>query len=170
MATPTFTLISAVTVGAAGAASIDFTSIPSTYTDLCLDLSLRTNRAAVDDFLVLAINGSTSTFTYKALEGSGAAASSYSGTTGRTGATDGNSATASTFSSSQFYFPNYAGSTNKSYSIESVAETNVATAYMTMLGGLWSTTSAINQLTITGGLSSGFVQYSTAYLYGVSKS
>lgn len=165
----TYKLIASTTVGAGGASSIDFSSIPSTYTDLVLHLSLRTNRAAVDDYLVLAINGSTSTFTYRAIEGSGAAASSYSGTNGRSGATDGNSSTASTFSSSQFYFPNYAGSTNKSYSIESAAETNGTTAYMTMLAGLWSTTSAITSLSITGGLSSGFVQYSTASLYGILK-
>jgi len=166
----TFVKIGTVDVGAGGASTIDFTSIPGTYTDLCLQLSLRTNRAAVDDFLVLSINGSTSTFAYRAIEGSGSAASSYSGTTGRAGATDGNSSTASTFSSSQFYFPNYAGSANKTYSIESVAETNATTAYMTILGGLWSTTSAITSLSISGGLSSGFVQYSSATLYGISKS
>ena len=163
----TFELISSVTVGSGGAASIDFTSIPATFTDLCLQTSLRTNRAAVDDYLLLSINGSTSTFTYKAIDGSGSAASSYSGTNGRVGQTDGNSATANTFSSTQFYFPNYAGSTNKSFSVDSVAETNATTAYMTMFASLWSTTSAITSLSITGGLSSGFVQYSTAYLYGV---
>jgi hypothetical protein len=167
----TFVKIATVDVGAGGASTIDFTSIPGTYTDLCLQLSLRTNRAAVDDFLVLSINGSTSTFAYRAIEGAGSGTPiSYSGTTGRAGATNGNSSTGSTFSSSQFYFPSYAGSGNKAYSIESVAETNATTAYMTILGGLWSTTSAITSLSISGGLSSGFVQYSSATLYGISKS
>ena len=37
----TYTLISSVTVGAGGASSIDFTSIPSTYTDLLVKISAR---------------------------------------------------------------------------------------------------------------------------------
>ena len=37
----TFTKIASVTVGSGGASSIDFTSIPSTYTDLCVKLSTR---------------------------------------------------------------------------------------------------------------------------------
>jgi hypothetical protein len=37
----TFTLIASSTVGSGGAASIDFTSISSTYTDLVVKLSLR---------------------------------------------------------------------------------------------------------------------------------
>ena len=40
----TYTLISSVTVGSGGAASIEFTSIPSTYTDLVLKLSARSSR------------------------------------------------------------------------------------------------------------------------------
>ena len=39
----TYTLISSVTVGAGGASSIDFTSIPATYTDLLVKFSLRTD-------------------------------------------------------------------------------------------------------------------------------
>ena len=37
----TFTQIASVTVGSGGAASIDFTSIPSTYTDLCIKTSIK---------------------------------------------------------------------------------------------------------------------------------
>ena len=37
----TYTLISSVTVGSGGAANIEFTSIPSTYTDLLLKYYLR---------------------------------------------------------------------------------------------------------------------------------
>ena len=38
-----FKALSTVTVGAGGAASIDFTSIPSTYTDLQILCSLKTS-------------------------------------------------------------------------------------------------------------------------------
>ena len=37
----TYTLISSVTVGSGGAASIEFTSIPADYTDLLLKVSMR---------------------------------------------------------------------------------------------------------------------------------
>ena len=37
----THNLISTITVGSGGAASIDFTSIPQTYTDLLVKISLR---------------------------------------------------------------------------------------------------------------------------------
>ena len=45
----TFKKIQTVTVGSGGAASIDFTSIPQTYTDLKIVLSARTNRANATD-------------------------------------------------------------------------------------------------------------------------
>jgi hypothetical protein len=41
----TYTAIKTVTVGSGGAANIDFTSIPQTYTDLVLKVSARMNRA-----------------------------------------------------------------------------------------------------------------------------
>ena len=44
----TYTLISSVTVGSGGASSIDFTSIPATYTDLCLVWSGRSAGSDVD--------------------------------------------------------------------------------------------------------------------------
>ena len=48
----TYKLIGSVTVGAGGAANIDFTSIPSTYTDLAIKVSYRstaTPGVAVDN-------------------------------------------------------------------------------------------------------------------------
>ena len=60
----TYTLISTVTVGAGGAASIDFNSIPGTYTDLLLVVSVRSTRpAATNDGLFMSINGSGSSTT-----------------------------------------------------------------------------------------------------------
>lgn len=159
----TFELISAVTVGSGGASSIDFTSIPSTYTDLCAVYSLRTTAG---DFPsgYFQLNGSTSSFTTRNLWGSGSAA--YSDTTARwLGYLDGNAQTASTFASLQLYIPNYTSSNYKSVSAETVAETNASTAYMNMAAHLWSNTAAVTSLSVSS--SSNFAQYSTAYLYGV---
>jgi hypothetical protein len=41
----TYEIISSVTVGSGGAANIEFTSIPATYTDLYVLASIRSNRS-----------------------------------------------------------------------------------------------------------------------------
>lgn len=148
--------------------SIDFSSIPSTFTDLVLKISGRTNAASLEESLNLSFNGSTASFTGKYLLGNGAAASSGS-LTRFAGEVNSNSSTSSTFSNTDIYIPNYAGSSNKSYSVDSVQETNGTTAYTVLYAGLWSNTAAINQITLTPP-SGSFVIYSTAYLYGVKNS
>ena len=161
----TFELIASSTVGAGGVSSIEFTSIASTWTDLVLVCSTRNTVAQTGDDVNLSINGSTSNFTFRYLYGNGSAASSASGSTGYTGVTDAANATASTFGSMTIYIPNYAGSTNKSISTDSVFENNATPAGAMLLASLWSQTAAITSLRITG--TSNFAQYSTAYLYGV---
>lgn len=164
----TYTLISAVTVGAGGAASIDFTSIPSTYTDLCLKISVRSNRAASTwDNTQLKVNNSTANMSNRYLSGNGASAASGSLTVSYIGDVPATGATSNTFANQEIYIPNYAGSTNKSMSVDSVAENNGTTAYAYFDANLWSQTTAINQLTIFSGNGDNFAQYSTAYLYGV---
>jgi hypothetical protein len=165
---PTYTQIgSAVTVGAGGAASIDFSSIPSTYTDLVVSLSLRCTRASVDTEAYIKFNNVTSAYSYKVVGGDGANAASAGGATYPPIVTNAANATASTFSSSYIYIPNYAGSNNKSLSADSMGENNATTSYSYLTAGLWANSAAINQITITP-FSGNFVQYSTAYLYGVS--
>ena len=167
----TFVKIATVTVGSGGAATMTFSSIPSTYTDLCLVASLRSDKPSYGfSNYSLSINGSTSTFTTRYIEGNGASATSGSTSTGASGNINGPASTASTFSNTQFYFPNYTSSANKSYSLDHVTEANATTAWMNLTAGLWSTTSAITSLTLTEGNSSVFAQYSTATLYGISNS
>ena len=165
---PTFTQIgTAVTVGSGGAASIDFSSIPSTYTDLCIKFTGRLAIAARDDFVKVKFNTSSANFTGRVLYGAGSGGtSSFSDTSGYAGTVDGSTATASTFSNMEIYIPNYAGSTNKSFSVDSVQEDNQGQAWMTLVAGLWSQTAAITAVSIYGGTN--LLQYSTAYLYGVS--
>jgi hypothetical protein len=160
---------STVTVGSGGAASIDFTSIPATYTNLIVKVCARTDRASINDIMLLAFNGSTSSFTSRYLEGNGASAGSYTDQPRGFGNAAGSLATSSTFGNSELYIPNYAGSTNKSYSGDGVEENNATTAFSSLFAGLWSNAAAINQITIYGN-GSNFVQYSTASLYGILKS
>jgi len=162
----TFELIASSTVGSGGVASIEFTSIPSTYTDLCVKFSIRTAEASAADTFYVQFNGSTSSLTYRTLIGvpnTGAATSD----TAASGYFNGNGATASTFGNGELYVPNYAGSTNKSVSVDSVTENNASTTRPSINATLWSNTSAITSLKLISSTSSTIQQYSTAYLYGV---
>jgi hypothetical protein len=168
----TYVAIATVTVGSGGANSIEFTSIPGTYTDLVLKVSGRSNTSTAQG-IFFSLNGSTSSRSTRDISGDGSSASSGSATDGYTGGTIlGTGATASTFGNTEFYFPNYAGSTNKSFSLDTVAETNATTAYVNLAAGLWSNTAAITSIKLTIGSTAAhdFVQYSTATLYGIKNS
>jgi len=162
----TYTLIASSTVGSGGAASIDFTSIPSTYTDLVLICSLRVARASTVNNTVIKFNSSSSSYSEKILYGNGSSAGSYSDTQIYDVNNAANS-TSNTFANSQFYIPNYTGSANKSVSNDSVAENNATAATSQLVAGLWSNSAAISSISLTDYSGTNFVQYSTAYLYGV---
>jgi hypothetical protein len=164
----TYTLISSVTVGSGGAANIEFTSIPATYTDLLVKLSARSARAAAaTDFVQINLNSSASDFTARGLEGNGAAAISFTDTV-FLGAISSAGGTASTFGSLELYIPNYLRSNNKSFSTDSVSENNATTAFAELTAGLWSQTTAISSIKILSATANNFLQYTTAYLYGIS--
>jgi hypothetical protein len=169
----TYRLISSVTVGAGGAATMDFTSIPQTYTDLKIVISARnTSTSGNESQILLNVNANGSNGSWRLLygNGSGVFAGANSGYLQPAHAPSANT-TANTFGNSEIYFPNYTSSTNyKSFSSDFVTENNAGTAGATIMGiyaNLWSSNSAITQLTLTSNASD-FVQYSTAYLYGIS--
>jgi hypothetical protein len=167
----TFTKIATVTVGSGGAAHIEFTSIPATYTDLYIALSIRSARADTDDQILIDFNSYAGTnLSYRNLVGNGASASSANGSTGIYVRIDAANNTASTFTSAYYYIPNYAGSNYKSLSVDSAFENNSTTAYLNMVAGLWSSTSAITSLKIYSANSENIAQYSTATLYGIKNS
>jgi hypothetical protein len=165
----TYKKIASVTVGSGGAASIDFSSIPATYTDLIVHLSLRDESTNGFPAVTMEINGVTTNRSWRRLRGDGSAASSTNNTTGEINTMPGANKTASTFGSIQVYLPNYAGSTNKSFSVDGVTEDNATASDQILTAGLWSQTTAINQLTFKSGSATDFNQHSTATLYGILK-
>lgn len=165
----TYTLIQAQTL-ASSAASVTFSSIPATFTDLLLRISARNTSTGGD--CVITFNGSASSYTNKILTGNGTAASSTAGSiTGLDSELVPSSYTASTFSNSDVYIPNYLSTSNsKSVSIDTVSENNAATAYADFIAGLWAATpAAITSITCTPNANN-FAQYSTFYLYGIKNS
>jgi len=161
-----WTVIAHTEVGSGGAANILFSSIPQTYTDLVLVFSSR-QETATGASVFINPNQLTTNQSTRYLEGDGASAAS--GTLSRIFTADTPSnATANTFSNSIVYMPNYAGSTNKSFSIDTVTENNATTAYQRISAGLWSVSTAISSLEIIQP-SGDINQYSSATLYGITK-
>jgi hypothetical protein len=163
----TYTLIESQVLGSA-AASVTFSSIPATYTDLKIVMSARTDSIGqVADNLELTLNGSTASFSSKIIYGNGSVAASSTADR-NAGLTTGAGATANTYGSAEVYFPNYASNNYKSYSQDSVNENNATTAYTYLVAGLWSNTAAITTITLTPGSASNIVADSSFNLYGIS--
>jgi hypothetical protein len=168
----TYTLIASNTVGSGGVSSVTFSSIPSTYTDLLIKLSARCDNAGVTGNMAIEFNSSSSSFSRKIVRGNGSAASSTGASDNYIGDIVGNAATSSTFSNTDIYIPNYAGSNNKSLSIDTVTENNATEAWQYMVASLWSDSSAITSIKLTSYAAhfTNFLQYSTFYLYGIKNS
>jgi hypothetical protein len=137
----TYTAIATVTVGSGGASTIEFTSIPATYTDLNVLASTRStgDQASVNYCqLRLELNGNTSNYSDRLLYGiGGLGAGSLSN--------------------------------NKSISSDGVTESNATNSILTLDAGLWANSSAITSLKFTLEIGN-FAQYSTATLYGIKNS
>jgi hypothetical protein len=163
----TFTLISSVTVGSGGAANMEFTSIAATYTDLVVKITGRSDSS--DTSIELSFNNNTSNRTTIYLFGNGSsAASSNNANMFITSSIVPSTSTASTFSNAELYIPNYAGSNNKSSSVDGVSENNATASNMALTANLWSDSAAITSIKLTPAGGGNFVQHSTAYLYGIS--
>ena len=167
--TTSVTAIASVTVSTA-TASIDFTSISASYTDLLLKVSLRSDRGGGNEaYTSVTFNSATTNQVVRRLEGSGSSAFSSVENNNWSFIIEGAHNTANSFTSTDIYIPNYASSNYKSFSVDSGEETNATTAYLALTGGLWSSSAAITavKLSITAG---SFVQYSTATLFGIKNS
>jgi hypothetical protein len=165
----TYTLIESQVLGSS-AASVTFSSIPATYTDLVLKWSVRTDYGATRTGFRLAANAITSGYTatyiiqYNSTTvGSGQDSAAY----WNAEYIDGTGATANTFGSGEFYLPSYTASQNKPASMFSVAEGNsAADTGMYVKALLLSNTAAVTSLTLTANTGN-FVTDSSFYLYGI---
>ena len=150
-------------------ANVEFTSIPATYTDLVVLVSARLVRATNGGALNVNFNGSSANLSARNMWGNGSTASS--GTDAALVALiPGGNTTASVFSNFQLYVPNYAGSTNKSWSSDFVSENNATAGYDGFVAGLWSQTTAINAIKFIDNSAGDLLSGSTFYLYGIKNS
>lgn len=173
----TYELIETITLGS-DAASVTFSAIPQTYTDLKMLCSLRCTRvgSGTDQGAVLLKFNNISgggVYSSRMLRGSGTAASSLNTGTGYDGVYIGECAsasnTANTFTSGEVYIPNYTGNTQKPVSVTMTSENNTAFAFMECVAGLWTGTAAATSLTIAEHNGTNYVSNSSFSLYGIKK-
>jgi hypothetical protein len=165
------TLIQHQELGSAQA-SLTFSSIPQSFTDLYLVVSARLS-SANSEGLFVEFNGSTSGYSARDLYGTGSSAASSTNPYGITsklfiGSQASSAQTSSTFNSTSVYLPNYTSSNAKSVSAENVMETNATATNMDVLAGLWTGTSAITSIVLTSN-NGNLVQHTSATLYGILK-
>lgn len=169
----TYTLISS-NVLTSSAASVTFSSIPATYTDLVLRISARSDASSFYDFLQLRINGlSTSIYSdttlYAALTPLSTRGSNVAQLYSPRFSVNGASSTSSTFASTEIYIPSYTASQNKPVSAFGVTETNASDdAYKSIGAGLIRETGAITSIVLNLITGPNFVSGSSFYLYGIS--
>lgn len=169
--------IATVTVATATSASIEFTSIPGTYTDLLIKLTARTDRASLNSDIYAQFNNRTAAnYSFERFYSSGGGGVSdalvNNAGGGFVGFASGATATSNTFGSSQIYIGNYAQATNKSFFTYAAVGSNSATALIESISSGWtySPAEAITSIKLLDYNSANFVLNSTATLYGIKNS
>jgi hypothetical protein len=162
-------LIQTVTIGSAGATTIEFTNIPQGFTDLLIVASTRAGAGAVARNMNIRFNASTLGYSERMIDSNGSSASSAntSGSLINWSFEADSGATTSTFSNISLYVPNYSSvASYKSMVIHSSSENNGSTGYNRLTSGLWTSNSPITSVSLIAESGSSFVQYSSASLYG----
>jgi len=164
----TMTLIETKTLGVA-AATIDFTSIPSTFTDLLFLISARstTTGTSVEPCLI-SFNSITSGFAAITIDGTGTTTASTTVTSRIAFNAPRAGTTANTFGNVSVYVLNYASSANKALTSESVTENNATEAHQNAIHTVWTNTAVISSVAFTA-TANNFAIGSSISLYGITK-
>lgn len=175
MASATYTLISSQVLGSS-AASITFSSIPSTYNDLKFMISARGDSPSATGLIRMYLNNDSGTnysFTYILGNSSAASSTRYSSITVNNSISFNEAtSTTSTFGSSEIYIPNYNSTSSKPFFNINVTENNSSaadSADIKAVASLYSGTSGISSITLLTA-SNNFVANSSFYLYGIKNS
>jgi hypothetical protein len=168
----TYTLISS-NVLSSSAASVTFSAIPATYTDLVLRASVRCSNAGNVNNLRIQFNSDTSTnYSETFIRGNGATATSSRVSSQvqiiEALVVDGDGSTANTFGNVEMYIPSYTVSQSKPISTLSVQETNATTANIFATANLWRNNAAVTSIYIEAGATVNMLTGSSFYLYGIS--
>lgn len=170
--TNSYESIATVTVGAGGAANVEFTSIPSTYQHLQVRITSRDNRSAsVNNNLFVYLNNDTGTnYSYHLLTGDGSSAGADNGSTTDlmiAGSNAASSATSGVMGVSVFDILDY-DNTNKYKTTRALTGIdNNGSGLIRLWSGNWRNTAAITSLKFYPASSATIQQYSSFALYGI---
>jgi hypothetical protein len=172
-------LIASNTLGSS-AASVTFSSIPGTYTDLVIRATMKHDSTGTGTYAGwLKFNGTAATSysvtRLNSLSDSSAPYSDRSSNANEIQSININSSNAiysNVFNSAEFYIPSYTVSQNKPVSLYSVAEMNNTTGYdlSSTAAGLWRNTATIDSIGIFPVAGTNFVAGSSFFLYGIKNS
>lgn len=164
----TYKLISSTTLTGTQA-TVTFSSIPATYTDLVVRVSARTDFATLGATIYTTFNSDAGTnYSFTTLFGTGSSAGSGSAVdnTYISLLGEGTSATSNTFSNAELYIPSYRVAQNKPMGTFQVYENNATENRIQAYANLWRNTAAITSISMTPS-SGNFVTGSSFYLYGI---
>lgn len=164
-----FEAIASTTVGAGGASSIEFTSIPGTYQHLQIRGLVRNTGTSQRSVFVQFNSDTGSNYAYHLLYGNGSAAGAENGVS-QTGAQAisqvFSSATSNIFSAFVMDILDYS-STSKNTTIRTFGSRDENGAGLASIySGLWNSTSAVTSVKLYP-LADNLAQYSTAALFGI---
>jgi hypothetical protein len=171
----TYTKLLSATIVSSGT-NISITNIPQTYTDLIVHLSGRTDHVGPFGNLAMWFNNDGNliySVTNLFGSGSGASASRGSGSFPQgIGNVNSSGSTSNIYTSSSVYIPNYTNTTAfKTAFVETATENNATTAYTSIHGFLYRSTSAIQHMAFNGNqLTQGFLTPTTLSVYGIKNS
>jgi hypothetical protein len=176
---PAYESISTVTVGAGGASTVTFSSIPSTYQHLQIRVFVQTNRGTFcrDNLKVIFNADSGANYADHEIYGDGASVGAGA-TTSATSMSIGTVGTSAVLSSLLFGgriidVIDYANA-SKYKTVRSIGGVDMNGTGVSGIGGLvdfksglWQSSTAINSMTFTTGVGTSFNQYSSFALYGI---
>jgi hypothetical protein len=166
--------IAGETVGAGGSSTISFTSIPSTFTHLQVRVFARDTQVSGAHSLRLQFNSDTgSNYTYHAITGDGASASSGALTAQSTqypGYLMGTSGTTGVFAATIIDILDYTN-TNKNKITRTISGVdNNGSGNIGLMSGMWINTTSITRIDLLPAASTNFIQNSRFDLYGITSS
>ena len=169
---PTYELIASNTL-TTSAASVTFSSIPATFTDLVLRFSALSSGAIFFNTWSIQFNNTGSVYSTTRLQGTGSAASSTRGDNQSQLrdmlAMRGTAGTSSIFSTGELYIPNYLSNSNKVARAFSEAENNSTSDRLLVTANLYRDTTPISTITFYSATNPYNIEAgSTFHLYGIS--
>ena len=170
----TYQLISSNVLSTA-TASVTFSAIPATYTDLVILGTARSSVSGVSDVVQTEFNSNTSaiysnTLVYANNATAGSIRSSNDAAARSVYYISGDTATSNTFGTFEIYIPSYTVSQNKPYSGFGVGENDSANERIGASAMLFRSTTAISSIKLTLLTGPNFMSGSSFYLYGIKNS